>query len=448
MKKRSILAAGLTLSMLLSAVSGLTACHEKSHSHSLDAVAKKDATCTEAGYEAYYKCSGCDKLFSDEKGENEITAPTAIAAGHKIEAVAKQDATCTTVGAAAHYKCTGCNTLFSDAEGKTTITAAATIPVTAHTIVEVPKKRPTCTEEGYEEHYKCSTCNTLFSDEEGTTVIAAATAIPAEHRISAVPKKEATCVEAGYEAYFSCSVCHKLYSDKEATAEIAEPVAIPVSSEHTLGFAYTADTVPAPVADGGELSSCCTVCGQDMGTISYDAGLTMTKPTAKTGAKMGGAGTYYFQLCSDQHMNSYFGFHATKAGTYTIAITHVYGDAALVRFLEKLWILKSGYPSGNYDYLMYACSWDKADVSEFSEITAEDVAKYKEKVDIAGFVDGQRGIPITTVTFTFTEEDVAGKGLYIMLGLNEKVDDGTTAMAEPTTAGSYLIKFEEPEEQA
>lgn len=441
MKIKKILAAGLALSMLLGTVSGLTACGE--HTHQLDAVEKKAATCTEAGYEAYYKCSGCDKLFSDEKGEKEIEAPTAIPAGHKIEEVKKKDATCKEAGAEAHYKCTVCNKLFSDAAGKNVITAATPIPVAKHTIVDVSEKRPTCTEAGYEEHYKCTVCNKLFSDEEGTTEIEAPTAIPAEHRLVPTERKAPTCVEDGYEAYYACSICKKLYSDDKAANEITKPVVITKTGIHTPGFAYTSETVPAPVAEGGKLASKCAICGHDTGEVSYSAGLRMQGGAETDGVELNQAGTYYFQVGPSQNIYSYFGFHATKAGAYTIKITNVFGDENLVRSFDTLWILKSGFPSGFYDYLIESATWDNADTSEFSEITEADVANYKGKVNIADFEDGKRK-QVTTITFTFTEEDVAGDGLYIMIGLTDKVDNGTTAMANPTSNGSYLIKFEEP----
>lgn len=48
--------------------------------------AGKAATCTEDGFEAYYECADCHKLFSDEAGENVITAPVVIKAlGHKYD---------------------------------------------------------------------------------------------------------------------------------------------------------------------------------------------------------------------------------------------------------------------------------------------------------------------------------------------------------------------------
>ena len=41
-------------------------------------------TCTKNGYEAYWKCKNCAKLFSDEAGTHEISNPVEInASGHE-----------------------------------------------------------------------------------------------------------------------------------------------------------------------------------------------------------------------------------------------------------------------------------------------------------------------------------------------------------------------------
>ncbi len=64
----------------------MTACGEEApaaHTHELTAVTEKAATCTQDGYEAYWKCDGCGKMFSDENGKNEISAPVVVeATGH------------------------------------------------------------------------------------------------------------------------------------------------------------------------------------------------------------------------------------------------------------------------------------------------------------------------------------------------------------------------------
>ena len=81
----------------------MTACGEETpapHTHELTAVSEKAATCTEDGYEAYWKCDGCGKLFSDENGNTEITAPKVIeATGHSGgTATCTQKAVCEVCG--------------------------------------------------------------------------------------------------------------------------------------------------------------------------------------------------------------------------------------------------------------------------------------------------------------------------------------------------------------
>ena len=81
------------------------------------------ADCQTKGTGAHYKCSKCNKLFSDAKGETEIAeAPEGAVGNHTIVSVAAtRGADCQTKGVGAHYKCTvtGCGKLFSDASGAT-----------------------------------------------------------------------------------------------------------------------------------------------------------------------------------------------------------------------------------------------------------------------------------------------------------------------------------------
>ena len=68
--------------------------------HTLTQTAEKAATCTQAGQKAYWTCSVCDKLFSDENGADEIQTPIAVEAiGHSYtHYVSNHDATCTADG--------------------------------------------------------------------------------------------------------------------------------------------------------------------------------------------------------------------------------------------------------------------------------------------------------------------------------------------------------------
>lgn len=87
MKKiTKIFMALLVVSSMLFTMFATVACTPKdscAEGHTPNAVAQKEATCTEKGNEAYWKCSVCNKLFSDAACTNEINAVPEIAAkGH------------------------------------------------------------------------------------------------------------------------------------------------------------------------------------------------------------------------------------------------------------------------------------------------------------------------------------------------------------------------------
>lgn len=76
---------------------------------------KKDASCTADGYTGDTLCLGCDEKL--ESGE-------VIPGGHKLTAVAEVPATHKETGTAAHYKCSVCGKLFSDDKGSDEVAAA------------------------------------------------------------------------------------------------------------------------------------------------------------------------------------------------------------------------------------------------------------------------------------------------------------------------------------
>lgn len=78
--------------------------------HELTAVAEVKATCTEAGTEGYYTCSGCDKLFADAGGRVEINAPKSTEKlGHSFTSYASDNnATCAADGTKT-AKCDRCD---------------------------------------------------------------------------------------------------------------------------------------------------------------------------------------------------------------------------------------------------------------------------------------------------------------------------------------------------
>ena len=50
------------------------------HTHTIEAVDRKAPTCQEAGYQAHFKCTGCEQLFSDSEGSQPIEQPETIPA--------------------------------------------------------------------------------------------------------------------------------------------------------------------------------------------------------------------------------------------------------------------------------------------------------------------------------------------------------------------------------
>lgn len=193
------------------------------HTHTLTKVEGVDATCTEAGRETYFKCDGCDKIFSDINGTNEIEAPKTIAAlGHKITGVAGTDATCTEDGTGDAFKCTRCNTLFSDKKGEHVIEHAPVIKANGHELVETKAKDATCTENGNKAYWTCTTCKKVFSDGEGKneTTVADQTIVAKGHDLTKTKAKPVGCTTDGNIEYWTCGTCENVYADEKCEKKI------------------------------------------------------------------------------------------------------------------------------------------------------------------------------------------------------------------------------------
>ena len=133
--------------------------HEKDAASYINAVAKKEATCTENGYEAYYKCSSCENLFLDANGNERIAVPTVITAkGHSPAEMVFENgiaATCTENGSFDEViYCADCKTELS----RQTII----LNKLGHDYKKVVTK-PTCTKKGYTTH-TCKTCGDSYVD--------------------------------------------------------------------------------------------------------------------------------------------------------------------------------------------------------------------------------------------------------------------------------------------
>lgn len=231
--------------------------------HKLDKVDAKDPTCTEDGYEAYWKCSVCGQLFSDDKGTIKIDTPVKRnKTGHAPIEMAGQIATCTKEGRQTYYVCKTCQKEFKDAGCTQEITDPSwkTIPKIQHQLTETKAVAPTCTENGTKAYWTCSVCKKMFSDKKGTQEIERPETISAlGHTLTKTDYKAATRTEEGNIAYWHCSVCDKYFADEACTNEITKAqTVIPKlveEEEHVLTFTIGKNGKLAYADDGREITS-------------------------------------------------------------------------------------------------------------------------------------------------------------------------------------------------
>ena len=141
--------------------------------HAMKKTDASPATCTETGNNEYYTCDRCHKVYKDAAGATETTVEkeTLAATGHDLEATAQKDATCTETGMKAYWTCSKCQKLFSDENAETEIESPEVIPANGHNMKRVDKHDATCTEDGHEEYWRCEECGYLSSDREGRNEI-------------------------------------------------------------------------------------------------------------------------------------------------------------------------------------------------------------------------------------------------------------------------------------
>ena len=192
--------------------------------HNLEKVEKKDAGCTKDGYETYWKCNTCKKLFSDEAGTVEISNLIEIkATGHNLEKVAKKEANCTEAGYEAYWKCKACGKLFSDKGGTKEISNPIEIKATGHDLEKVAKKEASCTENGYEAYWKCKPCGKLFSDENGKTEIKESEEIKATGHSYGEATYKWSVDNQKCTAERKCTACGNVESETaDATAKVVQ----------------------------------------------------------------------------------------------------------------------------------------------------------------------------------------------------------------------------------
>ena len=268
--------------------------------HDLVHHAAKEATCVAEGNIEYWQCSVCKKLFSDDKGVNEVASvgteknPNKHVGGTELKN--KKDATCTENGYTGDTCCKSCEAIIE--KGKET----DKIP---HTLIHHSAKEATCVAEGNIEYWQCSVCKKLFSDDKGVNEVASvgteknpnkhvggtelknkkdATCtengytgdtccksceaiiekgketdkIP--HTLIHHSAKEATCVAEGNIEYWQCSVCKKLFSDDKGVNEVASVITEKNPNKHVGGTELKNKKDATCTENGYTGDTCCKSC--------------------------------------------------------------------------------------------------------------------------------------------------------------------------------------------
>ncbi|MBP3204007.1 MAG: InlB B-repeat-containing protein, partial [Lachnospiraceae bacterium] len=231
-----------------------------SNAHVLSEVAEVAANCATgtAGTKAHWKCTVCDKLFSDAAGTTEVTAESLVLpAKHTLLDHAAKPATCKAAGNIEYWECSACHAKFSDKDGENAV-ADVSLPIdpTAHKWGAWTEVTPaTETTEGLER--RICTLDPTHKEEQNISVL---THTHGGTNATAHAAVAATCKDAGNSAYYECS-CGKFYSDAACTTEIAENSwVIPATNSHTLTKTEAADATCE--ADGHAAYWTCSVCGK------------------------------------------------------------------------------------------------------------------------------------------------------------------------------------------
>jgi len=254
--------------------------------HSLTKTDEVAASCTKAGTKAYWTCSDCDKMFSDEKGEHEITEPDVIkATGHSLTKTDEVAATCDKDGKKAYWTCSACKKMFSDEKGEHEITEPEIIKATGHSLTKTDEVAATCEKDGTKAYWTCSACNKLFSDVKGEHEITEPEIIKATgHSLTKTDEVAATCDKDGTKAYWTCSECKKMFSDEKGEHEITEPEVINVTG-HSL--TKTDEIAATCEKDGTKAYWTCSECKKLFSDVKGEHEITEPEVIKATGHDWG-----------------------------------------------------------------------------------------------------------------------------------------------------------------
>lgn len=456
MKKRHVVITALALTSMCVTAIAFAGCN--SHTHTLESVAKEEATCTAAGHEAYFKCTDpeCGKLFSDAEGKTEITAAPVIAAkGHSMTKHDGVPATCTTDGTAEYYTCANeAETIYYANEQGTEKLTDLTVKKTGHKMTKHDANAPTCDATGNKVYWTCDneSEDILYANEEGTetTTIEQITVAKKVHTIVLVDAVPATCVSKGMQAYYTCFNCERIYSDANGETEIQDKssLEIPINQNHTGELTFGYAEAPAAEAAGGVLKATCSDCKKEA-DLNYDKGISATATVAAPYQAAEGE-TIYATQNPGGDPNNWIGIIIKNAGTYTISFTSVYrGATNIVGQISHFFVSSGKFCVAPAPALGAVIVSGKV----MPGLTGV-ASKIKDTILMNGQPYDSTNKPENsmTVSFTVTEEDLSASDLYVTINYMysgfKKDNPLSSVMYKITSTGTEVESSVEAEQVA
>lgn len=313
--------------------------------HTLEHILKQEATCTTDGYEEYWKCTTCGKIYADQSATTLLETKKIISKlGHDLGqnkpvfSWQLSDDGKTYHSAYAVFTCSRCTETSGNVpcninvtdDGKASCTVEGTVTYTAtisyqdgstYTDSKTIKKKLEHESDGTikdnqdgTHSYHCKNCNQDIAAENHSggaanckelavcTVCGAKYGSLGNHVLTKELAKEPTCEKAGYQAYWKCGICDKLFADEAGSKEITQPIAIAALGHDYGASAPTFQWVKNATGTGYDKVIAIFTCSRDKATKSIDCVPDLTNESV---ASCENDGTKFYKVSVTVGGNTY-----------------------------------------------------------------------------------------------------------------------------------------------